>query len=65
MTPIELSLTPDQAVVLLGLLASSRMTSEPSWEQRLLQEIEQQVEHQLLDTVEPETAPTVSRVNAA
>lgn len=62
MTPIALTLTPDQAVVLLGLLASSRMTSEPRSEQRLLQQIEQQVERLLLETVEP---ANVARANAA
>lgn len=56
MTPIDLSLTPDQAVVLLGLLASNRMASEPSSEQRLLHEIEQQLERQLLETQRPEKA---------
>lgn len=62
MTPIALSLTPDQAVVLLGLLASSRTASEPRSEQRLLQQIEQQLERLLLETVEP---GNIARVNAA
>lgn len=65
MTPIPLSLTPDQAIVLLGLLASSRMASQPSSELRLLQGIEQQLERLLLKTLEPEHAAAVSRVNAA
>lgn len=52
-TPITLSLTPEQAVVLLGLLASNRMVSESSSEQRLLQNVEQELEKLLLETLEP------------
>ena len=48
MSPIALSLTSEQAVVLLGLLASNRLASPPSAEQRLLSEIEQQLERELL-----------------
>ena len=56
MTPIALSLTPEQALVLLGLLASNRMASEPSSEQRLLQQVEEQLVRHLLETVEPKNA---------
>jgi hypothetical protein len=56
MQPIPLSLTPDQAVVLLGLLASSRLTSEHTSEQRLLWEIEAQLERQVLEHMQPDKA---------
>lgn len=67
MQSIPLTLTPEQAVVLLGLLASSRMNSEPSSEQRLLQEIEQQLERQLLKPAESGAfaAALLTRENAA
>jgi hypothetical protein len=48
MRTIPLTLTPEQAVVLLGLLASSRLTSEASSELRVLQQIEQELERELL-----------------
>lgn len=59
MTPISLTLTAEQSVVLLGLLASNRLASEPSSEQRVLGEIEQALERQLLEQLQPD------RVNAA
>lgn len=59
MQPIALPLTSEQAVVLLGLLASNRLASPPSSEQRALGEIEQALERQLLEQLQPD------RVNAA
>jgi hypothetical protein len=70
MRTIPLTLTPEQAVVLLGLLASSRLTSEASSELRVLQEIEQQLERELLAPPPPSesaefAAALLTRGNAA
>ena len=65
MSPIPLSLTPEQAVVLLGLLASNRVASEPSSEQRALQAIEQQLERRLLEPLDSESAAESAEFVAA
>ena len=70
MQSVVLSLTSEQAVVLLGLLASNRLASQPSSEQRVLHEIEHQLERELLSAPPPSestefAAALLTRDNAA